>query len=66
MDFFVWFDCHDFLYYSINFFLKQNTVVIFFRAISADSDAICDIIPVDTVINLMCAVAFKTAEQGPD
>ena len=33
------------------------------RAVNVDSDAICDIIPVDTVINLMCAVAYKTAEQ---
>ena len=33
------------------------------RAINGDSAAICDIIPVDTVINLMCAVAYKTAEQ---
>ena len=34
-----------------------------FRAMNANSDKICDIIPVDTVINLMCAVAYKTAEQ---
>ena len=33
------------------------------RAVNVDSDATCDIIPVDTVINLMCAVAYKTAEQ---
>ena len=33
------------------------------RAVNVDSDAICDIIPVDTVINLMCAVAYKTAKQ---
>lgn len=30
---------------------------------NANSDLICDIIPVDTVINMMCAVAYKTAKQ---
>ena len=30
---------------------------------NADSAAICDIIPVDTVINMMCAVAYKTVEK---
>ena len=36
---------------------------LWYRALNADSDAICDIIPVDTVINMMCAVAYRTAGQ---
>ena len=30
---------------------------------NANPAATCDIIPVDTVINMMCAVAYKTAEK---
>ena len=33
------------------------------RSMYALPDNIADIIPVDTVINLMCAVAYKTAKQ---
>ena len=33
------------------------------RSMYAIPDNVADVIPVDTVINLMCAVAFKTAEQ---
>ena len=33
------------------------------RSMYANPDNIADIIPVDTVINLMCAVAYKTAMQ---
>ena len=33
------------------------------RSMYAFPDNIADIIPVDTVINLMCAVAYKTAMQ---
>ena len=33
------------------------------RSMFAVPDNIADIIPVDTVINLMCAVAYKTAMQ---
>ena len=33
------------------------------RTMYANPDYIADIIPVDTVINLMCAVAYKTAGQ---
>ena len=42
-------------------FLSEGELV--FRAVNVNCDLICDIIPVDTVINLMCAAAYKTAGQ---